>query len=165
MLRKSLFIFSGLTALIAHAQTERQPNIIYINADDLGVMDVGYNSKRYNTPNLDKLRSEGMMFTNAYAAAANSAPSRACVMSGQYAPRHGVYTVANSDRGKAEHRKLIPTENRLFLNDDVLTIPAVLKAGGYKTIHLGKWHITEDPLKQGFDINIGGDASGSFRLS
>lgn len=137
------------------------PNILYINADDLGVMDVGFNSSRYHTPNLDRLRAQGMLFTEAYAPAANCAPSRACVMSGQSGPRHGVYTVGNSDRGPAEARKLVPVENTDLLPLDNLTLAGALKAGGYATIHLGKWHVGTDPLRQGFDVNIGGDHSGS----
>ena len=138
-----------------------QPNIIYINADDLGVMDVGFNNGKYQTPNIDQLRGEGMLFTDAYAPAANCAPSRACVMSGQYGPRHGVYTVGNSDRGNAKHRKLIPIKNTEHLEPDNLTMAGALKAGGYKTIHLGKWHLGDDPTRQGFDINVGGYAAGS----
>ncbi len=89
----------------------RSPNIIYINADDLGVMDVGFNSDRYRTPNIDRLRAEGMLFTDAYAPAANCGPSRVSVFSGQAGPRHGVYTVGSSARGNALHRKIIPIEN------------------------------------------------------
>ncbi|EMI40671.1 sulfatase [Rhodopirellula sp. SWK7] len=137
------------------------PNIIYINADDLGVMDVGFNSDRYHTPNIDRLRAEGMLFTNAYAPAANCAPSRACVMSGQYGPRHGVYTVGSSERGKSHDRKLIPTQNTNHLSNDDVTLPAVLQDAGYQTIHLGKWHLGPDPTQQGFHVNIGGDTSGS----
>ncbi|MDF7822513.1 sulfatase [Pontiellaceae bacterium B12227] len=137
-----------------------KPNIIYINADDLGVMDVNYNSDRYLTPNINRLCAEGMVFSEAYAAAANCAPSRACAMSGQYAPRHGVYTVGNSDRGAAKHRKLIPIMNTEKLALDNLTIAGALQQAGYKTIHLGKWHLGDDPTQQGFDINIGGDMSG-----
>ena len=133
----------------------------FINADDLGVMDVGYQSDRYHTPNLDRLRSQGMLFTNGYAPAANCAPSRACVMSGQLGPRHGVYTVNSSERGKAEHRKLIPTKNKPQLELDNLTMASALRDGGYKTLHLGKWHVGDDPLQQGFDINVGGKGGGS----
>lgn len=139
---------------------EGRPNMIYINADDLGVMDVGFNSVRYNTPNIDKLRAEGMLFTDAYAPAANCAPSRACVFSGQYSPRHGVYTVGNSDRGSGKHRKIIPIKNTEFLPPDNLTIAGALKAAGYKTIHLGKWHVSKNPLENGFDVNIGGGKEG-----
>lgn len=149
----------GLAAC-ASAMPEK-PNIVYINADDLGVMDVGFNSSRYVTPNIDKLRAEGMLFAEAYAPAANCAPSRAACMGGQYAPRTGVYTVGNSDRGKARDRKLVPIKNVEHLAPDNLTIAGALQAGGYKTIHLGKWHVGNDPLRQGFDANIGGDQSGS----
>ena len=72
---------------------EKRPNVVYLNADDLGVMDVGFmGSKIYNTPNLDQLAKQGMVFTNAYAPAANCAPSRAACFSGQWASRTGVYT-------------------------------------------------------------------------
>ncbi len=138
-----------------------QPNILYINADDLGIQDVSYNSQRYRTPNIDQLASEGMTFTQAYAPAANCAPSRACCMTGQNTPRHGVYTVGNSDRGKSSQRKLIPIENYVYIPQNKETISEVLQANGYKTIHLGKWHITKNPLEKGFEINIGGDDSGS----
>lgn len=138
-----------------------RPNILYINADDLGVMDVGFNNPKYRTPNLDRLRAEGMLFTEAYAPAANCAPSRACVFSGQYGPRHGVYTVGSSARGKTEHRKLIPIQNTQHLKPDILTLGEALKAGGYRTIHLGKWHLGDDPTTEGFDVNVGGYASGS----
>ncbi|TWT89175.1 sulfatase [Neorhodopirellula pilleata] len=136
-------------------------NIIYINADDLGVMDVGFQSDRYHTPNLDQLRADGMLFTNAYAPAANCAPSRACVFSGQYGPRHGVYTVDSSARGKSKHRRLVPIKNTKFLPSDQLTIAEVFQDAGYRTIHLGKWHVGSDPTTEGFDINIGGDGGGS----
>lgn len=138
----------------------RQPNILYINADDLGVMDVGYNSDRYITPHIDRLAEQGMRFTEAYAPAANCAPSRACVFSGQFSSRHGVYTVNNSDRGDAEHRRIIPTENTLHLTDEQFTLAEALKSAGYATIHLGKWHLGEDPTTQGFDVNIAGNTSG-----
>ena len=150
-----------IAGCIASGAALAKPNIIYINADDLGVMDVGFNNAHYKTPNIDKLRSEGMLFTDAYAPAANCAPSRACVLSGQYSPRHGVYTVGSSSRGNASHRKIIPIVNTVHLQQDNLTMAGALKMGGYKTIHLGKWHVGNDPLLQGIDINIGGDASGS----
>lgn len=155
-----LFSAAAMWAFPVMAEWE-MPNILYINADDLGVMDVGFNNPKYRTPNIDRLRSEGMLFTEAYAPAANCAPSRACVFSGQSGPRHGVYTVNSSARGKAKDRKLIPVKNTLFLDPEKPTLATVLQAAGYRTIHLGKWHVGEDPLKQGFDINIGGDKTGS----
>ena len=140
----------------------RQPNIIYINADDLGWADLAcQGSTFYETPNIDKLASQGMTFTNAYAPAANCRPSRACCMTGQYASRHGIYTVGNSDRGNAKDRKLIPIKNTLTLADEHVTIAEVLKASGYVTAHFGKWHLGPDPIEQGFDVNIAGCHWGS----
>lgn len=157
MLNKFLFL------LVFAATVQGQPNILYINADDLGVMDVGYNNPTFRTPHLDRLAREGLVFENAYAPAANCAPSRACVHSGQWGARHGVYTVGSSYRGKSEYRKLIPINNRIHLSADVLTMAEALKEGGYRTIHLGKYHIGEDPLQDGFEVNIGGDHTGGPR--
>jgi len=141
---------------------QRKPNIVYINVDDLGWTDLAcQGSTFYETPNIDKLASQGITFTNAYAPAANCAPSRACCLTGQYTPRHGVYTVKNSDRGEATDRKLIPTENTLHIKDDNLTIAHALKTAGYKTCTIGKWHVSTDPLKNGFDVNIAGGSWGS----
>jgi len=138
-----------------------KPNILYINADDLGVMDVAYaGSKFYQTPNLDRLAAEGMVFTNAYAPAANCAPSRACCMTGLYPPRHGIYTVGSSARGSRKLRKLVPTANTTVLADEHVTIAEALKANGYRSISLGKWHLGADPRTQGFDENVGGTTRG-----
>ncbi len=89
-------------------QSELKPNIVFILIDDLGYTDVGFmGSKYYETPNIDRLAKNGMIFTSAYANAANCAPTRACLLSGQYSPRHGVFTVGKSDRGKSQDRRLI----------------------------------------------------------
>ena len=116
-----------------------RPNVIYLNADDLGVMDVGFmGSKLYHTPNLDRLANESMVFTDGYAPAANCAPSRAACFSGQWAVRTGVYTVGTSERGDAKDRMLIPTPNRMHLKDEVITIAEEFKKAGYRTAQLGK---------------------------
>lgn len=138
-----------------------QPNIILINIDDLGWADVGYNgSKYYETPNIDKLHRKGITFQYAYAGAANSAPSRACMLTGLNTPRHGVYTVSPATRGKAEDRKLIPCKNNTSVDESFCLLPEALHAAGYQTCHIGKWHITSDPLKDGMDVNIGGNEAG-----
>lgn len=141
--------------------SEAKPNIIYINVDDLGWADLGYQgSTYYETPHIDKLAKSGAIFTNAYAPAANCAPSRACCMTGQWTPRHGVYTVNNSDRGNPKDRKLIPVKNTLHIKDSNLTMATALKNAGYKTCHIGKWHLSKDPTNNGFDINIAGTHAG-----
>lgn len=137
------------------------PNIILFYADDLGWMDLGIQgSEYYETPNIDRLAKEGMRFTNAYANAANCAPSRASLMTGLYTPRHGIYTVGNPDRGKTEHRRLISIENKIVLDSNLLTLPAYFKKQGYQTCMAGKWHLSKDPTEYGFDTNFGGFKAG-----
>jgi arylsulfatase A-like enzyme len=158
----SLISFASFGANSNRIESDIRPNILLINIDDMGWRDVGFmGSKFYETPNIDHLAAKGMIFTNAYAAAANCAPSRACLMSGEWTSRHGIYTVGNSDRGKSKDRKLIPTLNNEYLSDSILVIPEVLKRNGYTTCHAGKWHLTDDPLQRGFDVNIGGSHAGN----
>lgn len=139
-----------------------KPNVLFILADDLGWKDTGFMGSTYfETPNLDKLAAQSMVFTQAYAGAANCAPSRACLMSGQASPRHGIYTVSPSDRGNAVTRKLIPTKNVDHLYDEAVTLAEVLRGLGYQTCQAGKWHLGDDSRTQGFDRNIGGWTVGS----
>ena len=143
-------------------QAPPRPNILLINVDDLGWKDTGFmGSAWYETPNIDRLASEGMVFTQAYAGAANCAPSRACLMSGLYPPRHGIYTVANPDRGDPRTRRLVPAENNRVLPDSIYTLAEMLRDNGYVTGTFGKWHLGEDPKTQGFHVNVGGSGMGS----
>jgi len=143
------------------SETTKKPNIVFILVDDLGWADTGFmGNPVYETPNIDKLSKEGVAFTNAYAPAANCAPSRACMISGKNTPRHGIYTVGSSERGKSANRKIIPTPNTETLADDFITIAEALKKNGYTSASIGKWHIGDDPKTQGFDINIGGSHAG-----
>ncbi|WP_233267439.1 sulfatase [Paraglaciecola sp. L3A3] len=139
-----------------------QPNILMIVVDDLGWSDLGFSNSSgvFDTPNIDTLAKQSLRFTDAYAGAANCAPSRAVLMSGQYAPRHGVYTVSPSDRGKPQTRKLIPVKNEDFLPDETITLAESLKSAGYTTGHFGKWHLGDDPTTQGFDHNVAGYKKG-----
>jgi len=156
-----LFVALGLV-LPALSSALAKPNIVLIYIDDYGWRDVGFNgTKFYETPNADRIAREGMIFRSAYSNGPNCAPSRACLMSGLYSPRHGIYTVANSDRGKASLRKIIPTKNTTVLADEFVTMAEALKMGGYTTATMGKWHLGKDPTTQGFDINIAGREWGS----
>jgi arylsulfatase A-like enzyme len=168
MMNKLNYLKNGLTgsllSLVSFAANsqDHKPNIILINVDDMGWCDVGFmGSEYYETPNIDKLARGGMIFNQAYASASNSAPSRACMMTGKWTPRHGIYTVGNSDRGRSRDRKLIPVTNITYLSDSILIIPEILKSAGYTTCHAGKWHLTDDPLLRGFDVNIGGNHAGN----
>ena len=143
-------------------QNLKTPNIILINIDDMGWNDVSFmGSEYYQTPNIDALAAQGMIFTQGYAASANCAPSRASIVSGQWTTRHQIYTVGNSDRGKAKDRKLIPIKNTTILDQKITTISQKLKENGYTNCHAGKWHLSKDPSDYGFDINIGGDHRGA----
>ena len=142
--------------------TVARPNVIMIVVDDLGWSDVGYNqtTNLLETPHIDALERHSLRFDNAYAGAANCAPSRAVLMSGQYGPRHGVYTVSPSTRGDAKTRKLIPIANERGLKQDVITLAEALQGADYGTGHFGKWHLGDDPDTQGFDVNIAGSHQG-----
>lgn len=158
-------IFLSIAPAVASLAREK-PNIVFILADDLGWTDLNCTGSDFHeTPHINWLREQGMLFTRAYTNAANSAPSRASIMTGMYSPRHGVYTVEPADRGKPENRKLISMPNQSTLENKFTTFPKILQENGYKTIHIGKWHLGSDstgngPLQHGFDINIAGDRNG-----
>ncbi len=152
---RSLFLASALfcTALSA----AQRPNIVLIFADDLGWKDVGYQGSDFmETPNIDRLAREGMVFTHGYAAAGNCAPSRACMLSGNYTPRHHVYAVGSTDRGPKASQRLIPVPNKSGLAKDNITFADAMKAAGYVTGIFGKWHLDgkdgAEPGEQGFDV-------------
>lgn len=138
------------------------PNIILIIVDDWGWTDAGFmGSTYYETPNLDQLAREGMVFTHAYAGAANCAPSRACILSGRNTPWHGVFTVSPSARGHEKTRQLVPIRNTPHLDTSVYTLHRMMKSAGYVTSNFGKWHLGADPTRQGVDVNVGGSGRGN----
>ena len=149
----------GLCGAIAHSADARQPNIVFILADDLGYTDVAcFGSKYYETPNIDRLAAEGVRFTNGYSCGPNCQPSRAALLSGQYGPRTGVYTVGGIERFDWQSRPLRPVDNVIALPLDKITIADTLKKAGYATGMFGKWHLGSDPQhfpgKRGFDEAI-----------
>ncbi|MDB6029125.1 MAG: Sulfatase, partial [Verrucomicrobiales bacterium] len=155
-------LFSTLAALCLSwlsLSAATKPNIVFILADDLGYTDLAcYGSKYYETPNIDKLASQGMRFTDGHSSGPNCQPSRAAMMSGQYGPRTGVYTVGGIDRFDWQSRPLKPVENVTQLPLDKITLAQSLKNAGYATAMFGKWHLGNDdahhPSKRGFDEAI-----------
>ncbi|RKD90598.1 arylsulfatase [Mangrovibacterium diazotrophicum] len=146
---------SGLVALLAFTacQTatkptveEKKPNIIYILADDLGYGDLScYGQQKFETPNIDKLATEGMRFTNHYAGCAVCAPSRSSLLTGQT-------TGFTPIRGNVGTKP----EGQLPLPADAFTVAELLQQNGYVTGAFGKWGLgfidtDGDPNKQGFD--------------
>ncbi len=138
--------------------SDSRPNIIYILADDLGWTDLAcMGSRFYETPNIDRLAAEGMTFTSYYNCQ-NCAPTRAALMSGQYAPRTGIYTVASGNRGRAENRRMVAADNVTQLPLEKVTVADCLRKAGYHTALFGKWHLGTKgdyhPGQRGFDEAI-----------
>jgi arylsulfatase A-like enzyme len=120
---------------------DRKSNIIFILADDLGYTDLGcYGSAYYETPNIDRLASQGMKLLNHHHCP-NCTPTRAALMSGQYGARTGVDTVGSIDRFDWSKRPLRPVDNVEQLPLDRDTIAEQLRLAGYATGMFGKWHI------------------------
>src|SRR2546421_5913514 len=143
-----------ICAFSAIAAEPRKPNIVFILADDLGYTDVAcYGSKYYETPNIDRLAQQGIRFINGHTCGPNCQPTRAALMSGQYGPRTGVYTVGSIDRFDWQSRPLRPVDNVTELPLDKITIANALKKAGYATAMFGKWHLGDDgehhPSKRG----------------
>lgn len=155
----SLFILVVFGAFSCNQvqQEKLQPNIVFIFIDDMGWKDVGFmGAEYYETPNIDKLAESGMIFTQAYANAPNCAPTRASLLSGQYTPRHGVFTVARSDRGEPKDRRLIPIKNSTTVPLEHIFISEALKPAGYRSAAIGKWNVGNKPEDQGFDLGFPG---------
>lgn len=130
----------------AHAK-EQLPNIVIIFTDDQGYGDLGsFGATGFETPNLDRLASQGMRFTSYYSGSAVCSPSRAALLTGCYPPRVGITKV------------LFPYDN-IGLNPEETTIADMLKQKGYATGMVGKWHLGHHreflPLQQGFDEYLG----------
>lgn len=153
----ALAVAQSLSFAAAPARAESRPNIVLVFADDLGWKDVGYQGSDFmETPNIDRLAREGMVFTAGYAAAGNCAPSRACMLSGAYTPRHQVYAVGSTQRGPKASQRLVPIPNKSGLPEENITFADALKAAGYITGIFGKWHLDgkdgSTPDAQGFDV-------------
>ena len=131
-----LFILAGCTEF----KEQDKPNILIIYADDLGWSDLGcYDSHKNNTPNLDKLATQGIRFTNAYAAAPICSASRASIMTGKSPARLNFEFV--STEGKTLDKPLLPPERTMELPLEEITLAEIAKKAGYTTGMFGKWHI------------------------
>jgi arylsulfatase A-like enzyme len=134
----------------------RTPNILFILIDDLGWRDLAcYGSTFYETPNLDRLARQGMLFTDAYASCPVCSPTRASILTGKYPARVGVTDwIGGQSEGRLAH---VPYLHYLPLEET--TLATALREHGYQTWHVGKWHLGDEPFwpdKQGFDVNVGG---------
>lgn len=146
-----------------HADTPRpKPNFVFILMDDMGWKDLScYGSEFYETPNIDKLAKEGVLFTNAYAACPVCSPTRASILTGKYPARlHLTDWIPGHKRPRA---KLREPQFHQQLPLEEITIASALKPAGYVSASIGKWHLGgEDyyPEKHGFALNFGGTNQG-----
>jgi len=161
MMRHLLLAIIITIAIPTQAQKNR-PNIIYIMADDLGYADLScYGRKDYQTPNLDKLASQGIKFMNAYAGAALCTPTRTSFMTGRYPARTPV-GLLEPLRGNAK-------DSAVGLTADYTSLPTILKQNGYATYLVGKWHLgfgnVHTPNKNGYDYFLGFNAGATDYIS
>lgn len=151
---KILVIFFMTFAFLA--KTQEKPNIIFILADDLGYKDLGCYGNPFNeTPVLDQLAKDGLLFTQAYAHPACS-PSRAALMSGKHPARLGITTAIGLDR-QDPASPVIPPKVAEYLPSSEITLAEILIRNGYSTGMVGKWHLGHNdntgPFAQGFDYD------------
>ncbi|MDB4293290.1 sulfatase [Maribacter sp.] len=172
---KKIFLLVVLVSVYSACKTidksdDRKPNVVFILVDDLGFMDLSVTgSHYYETPNIDALAKEGMIFTQGYAASRVCSPSRASIMTGKFTARHGITDWIGAKSGESwreneRYDKLLPSKYVHNLPKEDLTLPEVMQEAGYKTFFAGKWHLGKEgsyPEDHGFDINKGGWDKGS----
>lgn len=149
------------------ADKTKQPNVIVFLVDDMGWMDCGaYGSKYYETPNMDRFATRAMRFTDAYAQPLCS-PTRCSLLTGKYSARHGITSATGHQPPQPMGYKFLPDtappnqpmltpESKNYMEPSEYTLAEALRDAGYRTAHLGKWHLglTQPhwPEQQGFDV-------------
>ncbi len=144
------------------------PNLLFILADDMGWSAPGcYGSDLHETPNIDRLATQGLRFTQAYSASPVCTPTRAAIMTGQHPARLNMtiwHEAAVSRLTDPGDEKLAPPITETALALEHTTLAEVLHDAGYQTAHVGKWHLgaaEHYPEPQGFDVNVGGTFYGA----
>lgn len=145
-----LALLAVLVVSAFSAAAASRPNIVFVLADDMGYSDIGCYGGEIRTPNLDRLASEGLRFTQFYNAA-RCCPTRASLLTGLYPHQAGMGGMVNSKSGPGPYQG--------YLNDQCVTMAEVLKDAGYTTLMSGKWHVGEErphwPVDRGFDRYFG----------
>ncbi len=164
---KVLLLSLLLLALVTTAA--ERPNVVFILVDDLGWSDLGcYGSTFHETPYIDRLASEGVRFTDAYAANPVCSPTRASIMTGKYPSRIKLTNHSGIAGPGGPTYKLIAPQPIGSLPLDEVTIAEALRDAGYQTAHVGKWHLQAHsqkdkkhfPEAHGFQVNIAGHNAG-----
>ena len=161
-------LMTAFPSTLDEKAAEKKPNVIFILIDDFGYTDLGcYGSKFYETPNIDRLASQSIKFTDAYAACPVCSPTRASIMTGKYPVKTGITDwipgrQASSSGSPTDKLIALPFKLELALNE--VTIAEFLQKNGYRTMISGKWHLGGTPEfwpeNQGFDVNKGGYSAG-----
>ncbi len=156
----------------SRAAAPRQPNVLFILADDLGAHDVGcFGSKFHETPNIDRLATRGVKFTNAYAASPLCSPTRSSILAGIYPARSGITSpschlpqvqLVKRLAGGNPNTKVLNADSLTRLKSEYVTLAETLHDAGYATAHFGKWHLGHnvaatdhyEPKDQGFDLDF-----------
>ena len=170
-------VFCLLLLVLSCKKVETPPNIIFVLVDDLGWADVGFmGSTFYDTPHIDQLASNGIVYQQAYAAAAVCSPTRASILTGKYPTQTGItdwirgrYSGVEVPTDKKNpagfemmHKEavLMTPRNPYWMEHREITLAEILSENNYATGHIGKWHLGPaewSPLTQGFDENKGGE--------
>ena len=154
-----LSVLLGTSVAMTAEQPLQRPNIVFILADDLGWADLGcYGADLHETPNLDRLATASVRFTNAYAMPVCS-PTRAALMTGRHAARVQMTIWSEGSLRGPQNRKLLQADSLHSLPHTETTLAKYLQDAGYLTALVGKWHLGDAdhyPETHGFDVNIGG---------
>jgi arylsulfatase A len=156
-----LALFAGTL----RAEQASRPNVIVILVDDMGWTDLTcYGSDLHQTPHIDRLAEAGMRFTNAYASAPVCTPTRAALLTGKAPARLNMTIWHEYAKTPPQNAKMIPPLVEGNLRHDESTIAEVLQHAGYRTGHVGKWHLGDAshyPETHGFDYSFGGSFWGA----
>jgi len=156
---KPFLLAMAVLAIWTVAHAANKPNIVFILADDMGWTDLGcYGTDLYETPNLDRLATEGVQFTDAYAMPVCS-PTRAALLTGRHAARVHMTIWSEGSLKGPKQRKLLQGVSLHSLPHTETTLARHLQKAGYLTALVGKWHLGDAdhfPETHGFDVNIGG---------
>ena len=154
-----IFSVFAATATLSVDGASHSPNVVVILVDDLGISDLAcYGNTYHQTPNIDRLASEGMKFSNAYAACPVCSPTRAALLSGKAPARTRITDWIPGEAQPTDRAVLCPnTKTEMDLSE--VTLAEALKEDGYRTSFVGKWHLGGEgylPTDQGFDVNVAG---------
>lgn len=174
---------ASLLLLVPGAAVAERPNIVLIMADDLGWSDVGFNGSEFHeTPHLDRLAADGVVFDDAYSAGPVCSPTRASLLTGQttarnhftaihYPPYHGRPYGPGDPADWPDFLRLIEPNTITAIPEEWVTLPEVLREAGYATGSFGKWHLGpfhhasgephSDPEDHGFDLAKGWGGAGT----